>query len=113
MDHSLLLGGGSLKSLGLSSVLPYFASEHGFSQVQATLPPAKLIFGYLNFVLTFADSVPFLRMAFPVYRDTIIVNCKIISVYGWPLPVGIQVDERNNPLVMAVLIVRHGIMCRI
>ena len=64
--HSLLLRGGALKSLGLSfktrwAVLPYFAVEHGFSQVQVTLLPAKLILGHLNFVLPFAGSVPSLQ----------------------------------------------------
>ena len=58
--HSLLLRGGALKSLGLSfmtrcTVLPYFTSEHGFSQVQVTIPPAKLILGHLNFVQTKKD----------------------------------------------------------
>ena len=43
--HSLLLLGGLLKSLGLSfktkwTVRPYFAFEHGLSQVQEIQPPA-------------------------------------------------------------------------
>ena len=51
--YSLLLRGGSLKSLGLSFIdqvdgFPYLAVEHGFSQVHVTLPPAKLILGHLN-----------------------------------------------------------------
>jgi hypothetical protein len=52
-------------------------------------------------------------MAFPAYRDTVIVNGKIIFVYRRPSPAGIQVNERNDPMVTAVFIVRHGIMCRI
>ena len=68
--HSLLLRGGSLKSLGLSfmtrwTVLPYLAVEQGFSQVQATVPPAKVILEHLNFILPFAGSVPSLRMGCP------------------------------------------------
>jgi hypothetical protein len=52
-------------------------------------------------------------MAFPAYRDTVIVNGKIIFVYRLPSPAGIQVNERNDPMATAVFIVRHGIMCRI
>ena len=50
-------------------------------------------------------------MALPANRDTIIVDCKVIFVYGRPSPVSIQVNERNDPMVTAVFIVRHGIMC--
>ena len=31
----------------------------------------------------------------------------------YPTSVGIEVNERGNPMVTAVFIVRHGIMCRV
>ena len=50
-------------------------------------------------------------MALPANRDTIIVDCKVIFVYGRPSPVSIQVNERDDSMVTAVFIIRHGIMC--
>ena len=43
-------------------------------------------------------------MAFSAYRDTVIVNGKIIFVYGWRPPVVIQINERNDPIAEELIL---------
>lgn len=52
-------------------------------------------------------------MSFPAYRDSIAVDYEIIFIDRWASSVGIQVNERCDSMVMAILIVRHGVMGRI
>ena len=113
--HSLLLRGGSLKSLGLSfrtrwTVLPYFAVEQGFSQVQVAVPSAKLILGHLNFVLSFAGSVPSLRMACPSRHMGMPLPpmVKFIPVHGRASLIGIEVNERDDAMLAAVFMSAGG-----
>lgn len=95
------------------TVLPYFASEHMFfvDTGYTALGEADLWKFELGPSFCRFGAVPAYGMAFPAYRDTVIVNGKIVFVYGWPPLVGIQVNERNDPMFMAVFIIRHGIMC--
>lgn len=118
--HSLLLCSGSLKSFGLSfmarwTVLPYLAVEQGFSEEQVTIAAGKDDFGAFELCSPFGRfcAVPAHGMAFPAYRDTVIADGEVILIYRRSSPVGIEVNEGNNPMATAVFIVRHGIMCRV
>lgn len=57
--------------------------------------------------------IPAHDVAFPADWNPFAVNCEIILVNRRASPIGIQVNEWGNPIVTAVLIVRHGIVCRI
>lgn len=57
--------------------------------------------------------IPAHDVAFPADGNPFVVNCEIIFVNRGASPIGIQVNEWGDPMVTAVLIVRHGIVCRV
>ena len=50
-------------------------------------------------------AVPAHGMAFPAYRDTVIIDGKGILVYRWTSPVGIEINEWNALMFTAVFII--------
>lgn len=52
-------------------------------------------------------------MPLPAYGDAVVAYGEVVLVYGRASPIGIEVNERNNPMVAAVFINRHGIMDRV
>ena len=58
-------------------------------------------------------TVPAHDMPLRTYRHTVIVDGKVIFIYGRTAPADIQVDKRDNAVAEAVFIVRHGVMGRV
>ena len=92
-----------------------FCIGAGIFTVAGNVSAGKVDFRAFEFRPSFRGfcSVPAHNVAFPTDRNSFVVDRKIILVNGRASPVSVLINEWGDPMVTAVLIVRHGIMSRV